>query len=232
MRFGISVLSILPTNKSEPAPIAKTGTYPAVWPEPVHPTIAIWLITFRAAAAKGSVLAYRLSSKTTLFFTKTSRTHHGASFPAPKSKATLPKSHLIGKQRLHFLPGSLVGIFPQIGYCLGKKVLRLFLIRQCFQAQLISSGTQTHATGFVVGSHNNQSLFRVLLVELISHFYRIIQIDNFLKTVAGSLPWQAQSILPPSTIRKNPLLFPFVRNEIALSVISGKVRSPSLRSMA
>ena len=33
----------------------------------------------------------------------------------------------------------------------------------------------------MVGSHNNQSLFRVLLVELISHFYRIIQIDNFLK---------------------------------------------------
>ena len=57
MRFGISVLSIFPVNRSEPAPIAKTGTYPAVWLEQVHPTIAIWLITFLAAAAKGSVLA-------------------------------------------------------------------------------------------------------------------------------------------------------------------------------
>ena len=32
MRFGISVLSILPTNSLEPAPTANTGTYPAVWP--------------------------------------------------------------------------------------------------------------------------------------------------------------------------------------------------------
>ena len=50
--------------------------------------------------------------------------------------------------------------------------------------------------------------------------------------VAGSFPWQAQSIFPPSTIRKKPLLLPLVRKEMALSVISASVRSPSWRSMA
>ena len=44
------------------------------------------------------------------------------------------------------------------------------------------------------------------------------------KTVAGSFPWQAQSIFPPSTIRKKPLLLPLVRKEMALSVISASVR--------
>ena len=47
--------------------------------------------------------------------------------------------------------------------------------------QFILSDAQPQATGLVVGSYDNQSFFRVLLVELIGDLYRIVQIDNFFK---------------------------------------------------
>ena len=53
-----------------------------------------------------------------------------------------------------------------------------------------------------------------------------------LNAVAASLLWQAQSIFPPSTIRKKPLERSLDRKLIPARVISAKVMSPFLRSIA
>ena len=55
------------------------------------------------------------------------------------------------------------------------------MVFEQIQVEGIASVTRHHATSFVVGSHNNQRLLRVLLVEVECHLHGIVEIKHFVE---------------------------------------------------
>lgn len=120
MRFRISYPSYRQTNRSPHLLQRQVHIRPCNLNRSILPFISGSSLS-GAAARFGLGIAGSLQRQP--YSSKTSRIHHGASFPALSRGNSSKIPSLSTSSAFTSSPGSLVGIFPQIGNCLGKKGL-------------------------------------------------------------------------------------------------------------